>query len=101
MEPTPIDDAEAARLTRKLVDGIELPWKFLGMEAIAGPSCVLAAMVDGIAAAKKDQWNNGGWGALCGPLKGMMLRVPEAEAAAARALASRPRGTSGSTCTAR
>jgi hypothetical protein len=57
---------------------------FLGLEAIAGPSCVLAAMVDGIEAAKKSHWDNGGWGALCGPLKGMMLRVPEPEAQAAR-----------------
>ena len=84
MVPTPIDEREAARLTRGLVDNISLPWMFLGLEAIAGPSCVLAAMLDGIEAAKTSHWNNGGWGALCGPLKGMMLRVPEREASGAR-----------------
>jgi hypothetical protein len=84
MTPSPIDDKEATRLGRKLVAGIELPWMFLGLEAIAGPSLTLAAMLDGIDAAKKDHWDNGGWGSLCGPLKGMMLRVPEPEATAAR-----------------
>lgn len=84
LTPSPLTDAEAARLTRKHVDAISLPWMFLGLEALAGPSCVLAAMVDGIEAGKKRHWDNGGWGALCGPLKGMLLRVPEAEARAAR-----------------
>lgn len=84
MEPPPLEDTDAAQLVRKLVDSISLPWMFLGLEAIAGPSCVLAAMVEGIEAAKERQWDNGGWGALCGPLKGMMLRVPEPEAGAAR-----------------
>ena len=85
MDPTPIDDAEAAHLASKHVNEIGLPWMFLGLEAFAGPSRVLEGMLDGIEAAKTGHWDNGGWGSLCGPLKGMMLRVPEAEAKAARA----------------
>lgn len=84
LDPAPIDEVQATKLARERVTAIGLPWLFLGLEAFAGPSCVLAAMLDGIAAAKKGHWNNGGWGGLCGPLKGMMLRVPEVEANAAR-----------------
>jgi hypothetical protein len=84
MAPEPIDDGEAARLGIKLVKEISVPWMFLGLEALAGPSCALAAMLAGIEAATKRHWDNGGWGSMCGPLKGMMLRVPEAEAIAAR-----------------
>lgn len=82
--PAPIDDAEATKLARERVKAIALPWMFLGLEALAGPSTVLAAMLDGIEEAKKSHWDNGGWGALCGPLKGMMLRVPASEEQAAR-----------------
>jgi hypothetical protein len=82
-DPAPIDEAEAAKLARDRVGDIGLPWMFLGLEAFAGPSCVLAGMLDGIEAAKQSRWDNGGWGALCGPLKGMLLRVPPAEAQAA------------------
>jgi hypothetical protein len=85
LDPAPIDEAEATKLARERVGAIGMPWMFLGLEAFAGPSCVLAGMLDGIEAAKKSHWNNGGWGGLCGPLKGMMLRVPEAEAKTARA----------------
>ena len=83
MDPKPVDEAEATKLARKLVHAISLNWMYLGLEALAGPSLVLAAMVDAIESATKQHWNNGGWGSLCGPLKGMMLRVPEAEARAA------------------
>jgi hypothetical protein len=84
MAPAPIDDEEATRLGRALVGKISAPWMFLGLEAIAGPSITLAAMLDGLEASKERHWDNGGWGSICGPLKGLMLRVPESESKAAR-----------------
>lgn len=85
MDPAPIDETEAAKLAREHVLNISFPWMFLGLEAFAGPSIVLGGMLDGLEASEENQWDNGGWGALCGPLKGMMLRVPEEEAKSARA----------------
>lgn len=46
---------------------------------MVGPSCVLAALVDGLEQAKQAAWNNGSWQQRFPVLHGLMLRVPTAE----------------------
>lgn len=84
--PAPIDEAEARKLVRSQVPRLGLlPIHFAALEAMVGPSCMLPAYVEGLAAISAQWWDSGRLGGLFPLLYGLLLRTPPKESNAARA----------------
>ncbi|MBL8938789.1 MAG: hypothetical protein JNM69_29785 [Archangium sp.] len=84
--PAPIDEAEAQKLLRSQLPRLRLlPIHFASLEAMAGPSCMLPAYVDGLSAIADQWWDSGRLAGLFPLLYGLLLRTPPNESNAARA----------------
>lgn len=90
--PAPIDPVEARAIVARHVPRGELDaWLIRALEAMVGPSAVLAALVDAIAAIPRKggtvraSWDNNTLAPILSVAHGLCLRVPEDERAAARA----------------
>ncbi|MFO0596641.1 MAG: hypothetical protein U0228_15095 [Myxococcaceae bacterium] len=82
--PTPIDEAEVRGLVLAQLPRLNLPpVYFRALEAMVGPSAVLAAYLEGLEKVPAQSWDTGSMASLWPTLYGLLLRTPPGESNAA------------------
>ncbi|MDP3504312.1 MAG: hypothetical protein Q8S33_28505 [Myxococcales bacterium] len=83
--PAPIAEDEAQAIIRKRLKNLSLQAiHFRALETMVGPSCVLAAYLDGLEGIGAQPWDTGQLAGFFPVLYGLLLRTPARESTAAR-----------------